>query len=63
MSFFHVDFNKSAKHFLTGFLLLIPLYLSVKIFINISKSPLTGWSLSEILITYQGGFVRRGLLG
>jgi hypothetical protein len=39
------------------------LYLAAHVILNVFNSQITGWSLSELLINYQGGFVRRGLIG
>ena len=41
----------------------ILLYLMGLLILNIFNSQIGGWSLSELLINYQGGFVRRGLIG
>ena len=39
------------------------LYFGVVIIHNIYDRTMTGWGLSEFLINYEGGFVRRGLVG
>lgn len=38
-------------------------YLAAHMVLNVLNSPMTEWSLSELLVNYQGGFVRRGLIG
>jgi hypothetical protein len=38
-------------------------YLAACVMLNILTSQLGEWSLTELLINYQGGFVRRGLIG
>ena len=39
------------------------IYLASCVMLNVLESQIGGWSLSELLINYQGGFVRRGLIG
>lgn len=39
------------------------LYLGAVIFFNIRHLSVTGWPIGELMINYQGGFVRRGLYG
>jgi hypothetical protein len=39
------------------------LYVANGIRINLGSSLINDWSLTELLINYQGGFVRRGLFG
>lgn len=42
---------------------LMILYLGAVIFFNIRHLSVTGWPIGELMINYQGGFVRRGLYG
>ena len=49
----------TRRSLLSAFVFLILLFLYAVPF----SSPLAGWPLGELLINYQGGFVRRGLLG
>lgn len=52
-------FKKYSDLLLMLILLMISLYIIYKV-LNIDVS---GWALGELLINYEGGFVRRGLVG
>ena len=39
------------------------IYLASRVMLNVLDSQIGGWSLTELLVNYQGGFVRRGLIG
>lgn len=58
-------FNKMSIK--TPYLNLLPyglfIYLASCVMLNVLDSQMNGWPLSELLINYQGGFVRRGLIG
>ena len=46
-----------------GICIALILYVANEIRINIADSYMYSWSLTELLINYQGGFVRRGIFG
>ena len=46
-----------------GFCIALILYVANGIRINLGSSLISDWSLTELLINYQGGFVRRGIFG
>jgi len=46
-----------------GICIALILYVANGIRINIADSYISSWSLTELLINYQGGFVRRGIFG
>ena len=46
-----------------GICIALILYVANGIRINITDSYISSWSLTELLINYQGGFVRRGIFG
>jgi len=46
-----------------GICIALILYVANGIRINIADSHISSWSLTELLINYQGGFVRRGIFG
>ena len=46
-----------------GVCIALVLYVANGIRISLGSSIITNWSLTELLINYQGGFVRRGIFG
>lgn len=46
-----------------GICIALILYVANGIRISLGSSIITDWSLTELLINYQGGFVRRGIFG
>jgi hypothetical protein len=46
-----------------GICIALILYVSNGIRLSIANSEISSWSLTELLINYQGGFVRRGIFG
>ena len=58
---------KIATHFKANAVLSICigliLYVANGIRLSIANSEISSWSLTELLINYQGGFVRRGIFG
>jgi hypothetical protein len=53
----------NINYILKSLFILFVIYIGYEIFININNSLFGGWSAGEILINYEGGFVRRGLFG
>ncbi len=46
-----------------GICIALILYVANGIRISLGSSIITDWPLTELLINYQGGFVRRGIFG
>jgi hypothetical protein len=46
-----------------GVCIALVLYVANGIRISLGSSQIDGWSLTELLINYQGGFIRRGIFG
>lgn len=46
-----------------GICIALILFVANGIRVNIANSDISSWSLTELLINYQGGFVRRGIFG
>lgn len=55
--------SKSIRNGIGFFICLAILYLGAVIFFNIRGLRIEEWPLGELLINYQGGFVRRGIYG
>ena len=55
--------NFIKSNMVLGLLISIILFDANGIRIHIANSNITDWSLTEFLINYQGGFVRRGIFG
>jgi len=55
--------NKNNKILFAFFLILLGLISIASHFISVYRSGGNGWAIGEWLINYNGGFVRRGLIG
>ena len=54
------DFKSNT---ILGFCIALILYVANGIRISLGNSLINDWPLTELLINYQGGFVRRGIFG